>query len=73
MTPAGTERAETIRKFMEAFNRRDVDTMVGHLDSDIELHEWPQAPGAASYCGVEGVRRALAAAGLTEKLEEDTT
>jgi ketosteroid isomerase-like protein len=29
------------------------------LDPEIELHEWPAAPGARTYHGHDGVRRAL--------------
>jgi ketosteroid isomerase-like protein len=53
------ENVELVRRFVEAFNRRDVDSLAGHYDPDVELHEWPTAPGAASYRGVDGVRSAL--------------
>jgi ketosteroid isomerase-like protein len=48
-----------VRRFVEAFNRRDVDSMDGYYDPDVELHEWPTAPGAQVYHGIEGVRSAL--------------
>jgi ketosteroid isomerase-like protein len=50
---------ELLRKFVEAFNRRDVDAMVGEIDPDVELHEWPEAPGAQSFRGAEGVVQAF--------------
>lgn len=65
LEPANSEsggdsaNAALIREFTEAFNRRDVDYMTSQLDPDVELHEWPTAPGAGSYRGREGVRSAL--------------
>jgi ketosteroid isomerase-like protein len=48
-----------LQRFVDAFNRLDVDTVVADLDPDVELHEWPTGPGARSYRGPEGVRQAL--------------
>jgi ketosteroid isomerase-like protein len=48
-----------LKNFVEAFNRRDVDAMVADLDPGVELHEWPEAPGAQSFRGPEGARRAM--------------
>jgi ketosteroid isomerase-like protein len=53
------ENVELVRRFVDAFNRLDVDSMAGHYDPDVELHEWPTAPGAQVYRGLEGVRSAL--------------
>lgn len=50
---------DVLRNFVEAFNRRDVDLVASDLSPDLELHEWPEAPGAQSYRGPDGVRRAL--------------
>ena len=50
---------ELLQKFTEAFNRRDVDMVVADIDAEAELHEWPEAPGAQSYRGPDGLRRAL--------------
>jgi ketosteroid isomerase-like protein len=50
---------DLLRRFVEVFNRRDLDLVVADLDPDVELHEWPEAPGAQSYRGPDGVRRAL--------------
>jgi hypothetical protein len=36
---------DVLHRFVEAFNRRDVDLVVANLDSEVELHEWPEAPG----------------------------
>jgi hypothetical protein len=44
---------------MERFNRLDFDAAMGDLDPEVELHEWPTAPGARTYKGHDGVRRAL--------------
>jgi ketosteroid isomerase-like protein len=54
-----SENVELVRRFVDAFNRLDVDAMAGHYDPDVELHEWPTAPGARSYHGIDGVRSAL--------------
>jgi ketosteroid isomerase-like protein len=51
--------AALLQKFVDAFNRRDVDAMVADLDPNVELHEWPEAPGAQSFRGVEGVVQAF--------------
>jgi ketosteroid isomerase-like protein len=51
---------EIIRRFVEAFNRLDLDSTVGILDPEVELHEWPEAPGARTYHGQDGAREALA-------------
>jgi ketosteroid isomerase-like protein len=48
-----------IRDFTEAFNRHDIDDLTSQLDPEVELHEWPAAPGAGTYRGHDGVRKAL--------------
>ena len=53
------ENVELVRRFVDAFNRRDVESLAGDYDPDVELHEWPTAPGAGSYHGIDGVRSAL--------------
>jgi ketosteroid isomerase-like protein len=50
---------EIVRSFVEAFNRRDFGAVVGDMEPDVELREWPEAPGARSYRGPEGVSEAL--------------
>jgi ketosteroid isomerase-like protein len=52
-------RVAIVRRFIDAFNRRDFDAAVRYLAPDVELHEWPTAPGAQTYRGPEGARRAL--------------
>lgn len=47
------------RRLIGAFNRRDVDSVRADLHSDVELHEWQEAPGARTYRGPEGIRAAL--------------
>jgi ketosteroid isomerase-like protein len=55
-----SNKAAIVRRFVDAFNRRDFDAAIrGLLDPDCELHEWPMAPGARSYHGHDGVREAL--------------
>jgi ketosteroid isomerase-like protein len=53
------EEVELIRRWTDAFNRRDFDTMLDSLDPEVELHEWPTAPGAETYRGPEGALRAI--------------
>ena len=48
-----------VRRFVDAFNRRDLSEVLGEADPDLQLDEWPEAPGARSYHGPEGVRQAL--------------
>jgi ketosteroid isomerase-like protein len=55
----GDENVASVRRFVDAFNRRDLDSVVADIDEAAELHEWPEAPGAQSYRGAEGVRAAL--------------
>jgi ketosteroid isomerase-like protein len=50
---------QLLHEFIDAFNRLDVDSVVADLDPEVELHEWPEAPGARSYRGPDGVRQAL--------------
>ncbi len=54
-----TENVELIRTWTDAFNRRDFDVMVESLDPEVELHEWPTAPGAETYHGPDGALRAI--------------
>jgi ketosteroid isomerase-like protein len=54
-----SENVEIVRRWVEAFNQRDVDAVIDTLDPEIELHEWPTAPGAQTYHGQEGVRQAV--------------
>jgi ketosteroid isomerase-like protein len=54
-----SENVASVRRFIEAFNRRDLESVIADIDPDGELHEWPEAPGARSYRGADGVRAAL--------------
>ena len=54
-----SEQVATVLRFNDAFNRRDVEEIVRDLDSDVELAEWPDAPGARTFQGPDGVRRAF--------------
>jgi ketosteroid isomerase-like protein len=48
-----------VRRYVDAFNRLDLDAATVGLDPAVELREWPEAPGAQTYHGVDGVRRAF--------------
>ena len=54
-----SENADRVRRYMDAFNRLDLDSVIADLHPDAELHEWPEAPGAQAYRGAAGVRAAL--------------
>ena len=53
------ENIAAVRRYVDAFNRLDLDAATAGLDPAIELREWPEAPGAQTYHGVDGVRRAF--------------
>jgi ketosteroid isomerase-like protein len=50
---------ELLERFVEAFNRLDMDMLVADVDPDVELHEWPEGVGSKTYHGPDGVREAL--------------
>jgi ketosteroid isomerase-like protein len=50
---------EIVRSWSDAFNRGDFDATLAALAPEVELHEWPTAPGARSYHGHDGARQAL--------------
>jgi ketosteroid isomerase-like protein len=54
-----SENVEAVRRFVDAFNRLDLDSVIGMASDDVQLDEWPEAPGAQSYHGPAGVRAAL--------------
>jgi ketosteroid isomerase-like protein len=54
-----SENVVSVRRFVDAFNRLDLESVVGDLHPEAELHEWPEAPGARSYRGAAGVRAAI--------------
>jgi ketosteroid isomerase-like protein len=56
---AESANVAAVRRFVDAFNRREISEVLGDADSGIQLDEWPEAPGARSYRGPEGVREAL--------------
>jgi ketosteroid isomerase-like protein len=56
---AESEQMAAIREIADSFNRGDFDALVAYTDSETVLHEWPSAPGAQSYQGPDGIRRAF--------------
>jgi ketosteroid isomerase-like protein len=56
---AESANVAAVRRFVDAFNRREISEVLGDADSNIQLDEWPEAPGSRSYHGPEGVREAL--------------
>jgi ketosteroid isomerase-like protein len=55
-----SDNVATVRRFVDAFNRRDFETTLDDADPEIELREWPNAPGAQVYRGRDGVLEAIA-------------
>jgi ketosteroid isomerase-like protein len=53
------DKAAIVHRVVDAFNRLDIDDVLVDVDPEIELREWPNAPGAQVYHGLGGVRRAL--------------
>ena len=45
---------ELARRGYEAFTTRDPEGVLGFLDPDIEVHDFPEMPDAAVYHGPEG-------------------
>lgn len=58
-TVSDSETVAIIRRFSDAFNRLDIDSVIDWMDPEIELREWPTGPGAHVYHGTDGVRRAI--------------
>jgi ketosteroid isomerase-like protein len=56
---AESENVAAVRRFADAFNRRDFDSVLAGVDPDAELDEWPVAPGARSYRGPDAIRQAI--------------
>ena len=51
------ENVELLRRWIEAFNAREIDAMIAHCDPSIELHSVFAAAGGAVYSGHDGLRR----------------
>ncbi|MDQ6811208.1 MAG: nuclear transport factor 2 family protein [Actinomycetota bacterium] len=47
---------EALRRWIEAFNARDIEAIIAHCDPSIELHSVFAAVGGAVYRGHEGLR-----------------
>jgi ketosteroid isomerase-like protein len=45
---------EMVRRAYDAFNRRDLQTLIPLLHPDFELQQPPEIPGATNYRGPEG-------------------
>jgi ketosteroid isomerase-like protein len=50
------ENVELMRRFVEAWNARDVEAIIDCSDPDIELHSSFAAVGGATYRGHDGLR-----------------
>ena len=54
-----SEQLAAVRRFADVFNRREFDALLEDVDAEVELHEWPLAPGARSYRGPAEIRQAF--------------
>jgi ketosteroid isomerase-like protein len=54
-----SRKVALIRRFVDAFNRMDFDSVRSDVHPDVELHEWPQARGARTYHGWDAVREGI--------------
>ena len=59
MSVAESENVAAVRRFADAFNRRDFDSVLAGVAPDVELHEWPAGPDARSYRGPDEVLQAI--------------
>ena len=51
------ENADLYRRFVKAFNARDVEALVALFDPEIEFHSIFAAVGGAPYHGHDGIRK----------------
>ena len=51
------ENVELLRRWIEAFNAREIDAIIARCDPSIELHSVFAAAGGAVYTGHDGLRR----------------
>jgi ketosteroid isomerase-like protein len=56
---ADSQNVAQVRGYIDAFNRRDLDALIAGAEPDVELHEWPNAPGAETHHGPDGLRKAF--------------
>jgi len=54
-----SENVAQVCAYIDAFNRRELDVLVANAEPDVELHEWPNAPGAETHRGPDGLRKAF--------------
>ncbi len=55
-----TENVQIIRRLVEAFNDRDIDSVVQDMQPDVELHPLRAQLEGKAYRGHDGVREMLA-------------
>lgn len=56
-----SENVAVVQQLMAAWDAEDTDAQIAHLDSEVELVEWPEAVGSKTWHGHEGARAALEA------------
>jgi ketosteroid isomerase-like protein len=53
------ENMEIVRRSVEAFNDRDLDTVMEMCDPQVEWHTPPDIPDAAVYHGLDEARKSV--------------
>ncbi len=56
---AESANVAVVRKFVDAFNRLDMDSVVAYADPDVVLKEWEEVPDSRTHRGRDAVRTAV--------------
>ena len=54
-----SENVAVVRRFIDAFNRLDMDAVLEDADPDVVLKEWEEAPDSRIHYGRDAVRAAV--------------
>jgi ketosteroid isomerase-like protein len=54
-----SENIAVIRRFVDQFNAGDLESTRPFYQPDVELREWPDAPGAGMYHGIDDMLKAV--------------
>ena len=58
-TGEDSENVAIVRRFVEAFNRLDLESVRAEVHPDVQVDEWPTGPDARSYRGPDGIQQAI--------------
>ncbi len=59
MSRGESANVATTRRFIDAFNRLDMDAVLADADPDVVLKEWDEAPDSRTHQGRDAVRAAV--------------